>query len=158
MNKYLILGILIVVLLGGGVAYKKYGKGEGVALTGETKEFVVFTQKGKWNFSPDIIVVNEGDRVHLTIINEDEYDHGFAIDQFGVSQRIPARGTVKIEFVATSAGEWPYYCSVSCGEGIVDNKPRGHFDQIGKLKVNSKDTPMYGGEMKASDMENMMNQ
>ncbi len=135
MNKYLIIGIVLIVLIGGGVAYKKFGKEKGAGLTGETKEFTVHTQKGKWNFIPDIITVNEGDKVKLTIINEDEFDHGFAIDQFGVSQRIPAKGTVIINFTASSAGEWPYYCSVSCGEGVVDGHPRGHFDQIGKFIV-----------------------
>ena len=137
MNKYLILGIFIVVVVAAGIGYKNFGKEEGVGLTGETKEFTVHTQKDKWNFIPDTITVVEGDRVKLTIINEDEYDHGFAIDQFGVSQRIPAKGTVIIEFIATSAGQWPYYCSVSCGDGVVNGKPRGHFDQIGKLNVNS---------------------
>ena len=73
----------------------------------------------------------------ITVINEDEYDHGFAIDAFGISQRMPALSTIKINFVVTKAGDFPYYCSVSCGSGIVDGEKRGHFDQIGKLHVRS---------------------
>jgi len=73
----------------------------------------------------------------MTVINEDDYDHGIAIDAFGITQRMPANSTVKVEFVATQAGDFPFYCSVPCGEGIVDGKKRTHFDMIGKLHVRS---------------------
>jgi len=50
---------------------------------------------------------------------------------------MPALSTIQIDFVATRPGDFPYYCSVSCGSGIVDGEKRGHFDQIGKLSVRS---------------------
>mgnify|MGYP001562348444 FL=1 len=134
-NKYVILVIGLAGLVAGGVAYRTFIAEERVGLTGEVREYTITAQKNKWNWHPETFAVNQGDLVKLTVINEDDYDHGFAIDQFGVSQRLPARGTIYIEFIANSAGEWPYYCSVSCGEGVVDGKPRGHFDQIGKVGV-----------------------
>ena len=135
MNKYIIILIVLVALVGGGVAYRTFVAGERSKETGSIKEYTITAQKNKWDCSPETFSVNQGDTVKLTVINEDDYDHGFAIDQFGVSQRLPARGTIHIEFVANAAGEWPYYCSVSCGAGIVNGKPRGHFDQIGKVGV-----------------------
>ena len=138
MNKYVILLIGIILLMGAGVAYKQFGGKAVERETGVTKEFVVHAQKNQWNWNPDTLTVNQGDHVKITLINEDDYDHGFAIDQFGISQRLPARGTITVDFIANSAGEWPYYCSVACGAGIVNGKPRGHFDQIGKLYVKSK--------------------
>lgn len=140
MNKYVTILIVLAVILGAGIAYKQFGGKAELELTGETKEFTIYNRENRWSFDPDTITVNEGDKVKLTLINQDDYDHGIAIDQFGVSQRIPAKGTITLEFVASTPGEWPYYCSVSCNSGIVDGKPRGHFDQIGKLFVKSKES------------------
>ena len=85
----------------------------------------------------DSVNANQGDTVKMTIVNEDEYDHGIAIDAFGISQRVPAKGTINLQFVATQPGEFPYYCSVPCGEGEVDGVKRGHFDQVGRMKVKA---------------------
>lgn len=135
MNKYITIIIVLVLLVGAGIAYKQFSGKEEVQLTGEVKEFTIYARKNHWSWDPDTISVNEGDKVKITAINEDDYDHGFALDQFGISQRLPAGGRITVEFVANKAGEWPYYCSVACGAGIVDGKERGHFDQIGKLIV-----------------------
>ncbi len=136
MNKYISVLIVLAVLVAGGILYRTFVAGERAAITGEVREFTVIAQKNRWNWNPETFSVNQGDLVKLTVVNEDDYDHGFALDQFGVSQRLPARGTIHVEFIANTVGEWPYYCSVACGEGIVDGKPRGHFDQIGKMIVN----------------------
>ena len=71
----------------------------------------------------------------MEVVNEDEYDHGIAIDAFGISQRMPAKSTINVEFVATQVGDFQYYCSVPCGEGSVGGKKRTHFDMIGTLHV-----------------------
>ena len=73
----------------------------------------------------------------MTLVNEDSYDHGIGIDAFGVSQRMPANSTIKVEFVVTQAGDFPFYCSVPCGEGNVDGVKRTHFDMIGNMRVKS---------------------
>lgn len=139
MNKYIILGIVLVVLIAGGVGFRYMSGTKRTPVdTGVIREFTVTAKKDQWKFEPDVIDVNQGDKIILTIINEDKYDHGIAIDAFGVSQRIPALGTIKVEFVATQPGDFQYYCSVPCNSGIVDGKERGHFDQVGNLHVKAR--------------------
>lgn len=139
MNKYfLLLGIIMVILLGG-VFYRVFLlPAESVPLTtGKVREVTIIARKDRWFFDPEIIEINQGDRMIVTAINEDSYDHGIAIDAFGVSQRMPAGGTITFEFVATQAGQFPFYCSVPCGEGMVGGKKRGHFDMVGRIRVRS---------------------
>ncbi len=136
MNKYITLGIVLLVLIAGGIGFRYFSGSAGRPLdTGVVREFTVTAKKDQWKFEPDVIDVNQGDKVIITVVNEDGYDHGFAIDAFGISQRIPAKGTITIQFVATQPGDFQFYCSVPCGSGVVDGKERGHFDQIGKLHV-----------------------
>lgn len=137
MNKYLIIGIIVVLLIGGGIFYRTFllSEEDKPVTTGVVREILVAAKKDQWRFEPEVIEVDQGDKVVLTLINEDAYDHGIGIDAFGVSQRMPANSTIKVEFVVTQAGEFPFYCSVPCGEGHVDGVKRGHFDMIGKLRV-----------------------
>lgn len=139
MNKYFIIIIVAVVILGGGFYYKNYLAPDSSKPidTGVVKEITVISEKNTWRFIPAEIEVNQGDNVVLIVKNEDDYDHGLAIDAFGVSQRMLANSTTRIEFVATQPGEFPYYCSVPCGSGEVDGVERGHFDQTGTLRVIS---------------------
>jgi hypothetical protein len=65
--------------------------------------------------------------------------------------RLPANGTIEVEFVASKSGEFPFYCSVSCSDSgstgnLLDGKVqsgvhagtvRGHFDHIGKFIVTA---------------------
>lgn len=139
MNKYALiigLGVLIFVV---GVIYRTYFLPEESKPkeTGVVREFTVIAKKNEWRFIPEIIEVDRGDRLIMTFINEDDYDHGIAIDAFGINQRMPANSTIKVEFVVTQEGDFPFYCSVPCGEGIVDGVKRTHFDMIGKLHVRS---------------------
>lgn len=139
MNKYFLVGIILVVIIGIGIGYRTFllPQSSVPVTTGKVREITIISQKDKWNFNPEIIEAQRGDKIILTIINEDNYDHGIAIDAFGVSQRMPAEGTIKIEFVVTQEGNFPFYCSVPCGEGKVDGKKRGHFDMVGKIHVRS---------------------
>lgn len=139
MNKYLILIVIGILVVVGGIVYRVFFLPEASApvTTGKIREVTVIAKKNEWRFVPEDIEVLRGDRVVMTAVNEDDYDHGIAIDAFGISQRMPASSTIKIEFVATQVGDFPFICSVPCGEGIVDGKKRTHFDMIGKLKVRS---------------------
>ena len=121
----------------GGIVYRTFflSQKDAPVSTGVLRQFTVTAKKDEWKFIPEEINVDRGDKVVLTVINEDEYEHGIAIDAFGVSQRMPAKSTITIEFVATQPGEFPFYCSVPCGEGEVDHTKRGHFDMVGRLKV-----------------------
>lgn len=139
MNKYIILIIAAVVVIGGGALYRVFLLPESSVpvTTGKVREVTIIAKKDTWSFDPEIIEAERGDKIVATIINEDEYDHGIAIDAFGVSQRMPANGTIKMEFVVTQEGDFPFYCSVPCGEGIVNGKKRTHFDMVGKIHVRS---------------------
>ena len=138
-NKYIYIGAALLILVGGGYIYTNYFQSESSKplSSGIIKEFTVTTEKDGWRFIPDLIEVNQGDTIKLTITNNDDYDHGFSVDAFGISQRIPAKETIYVEFVATQPGDFPYYCSVPCGEGVVDGEKRGHFDQVGRIKVKA---------------------
>ncbi|TSC68221.1 MAG: Uncharacterized protein G01um101466_516 [Parcubacteria group bacterium Gr01-1014_66] len=139
MNKYIILGGAGVLLLGLGLIYNLFllpSRSVPVE-TGEMREITIIAKKDQWRFVPEVIEVNRGDRIKLTLVNEDDYDHGFTIDALGITPRMPANETIQVEFVATQEGEFPFFCSVPCGEGIVDGEERTHFDMIGKLHVRS---------------------
>jgi len=139
MNKYVVIIIVLVVLIGGGVVYKNFIASDQSQpqTSGVVKQFTLTAKKDVWKWDPEIIEVDQGDKVVLTIVNEDTYDHGIAIDAFGVSQRVPAKQSITLDFVVTQPGEFPFYCSVPCGSGEVDGVVRGHLDQAGKLKVRA---------------------
>ena len=138
-NKYFIIGVVVVLIIAGGVMYRTFLLPESSApvTTGEVKYITITAKKNEWRFEPETIEINRGDKVIATVVNEDDYDHGFAIDAFGVSQRMPASSTITVEFTATQEGDFPFYCSVPCGEGEVDGVKRTHFDMIGKIQVKS---------------------
>jgi cytochrome c oxidase subunit II len=137
MNKYFIILAVVAVIVAGGVAYRLFliPESSKPVETGVVRAMTVTTGVDQWNFFPELIEVDLGDRVIMTLVNEDSYDHGIGIDAFGVSQRMPANSTIKVEFVVTHAGEFPFYCSVPCGEGHVNGEERTHFDMIGRIKV-----------------------
>lgn len=139
MNKFFIIGIILVLLVAGGILYRTFllSEEDKPVTTGVVREITVIAKKDQWRFVPEEIEIQQGDRIIMTVVNEDAYDHGIGIDAFGISQRMPANSTIKVEFVATKAGEFPFYCSVPCGEGYVDGIKRTHFDMIGKLHVRS---------------------
>lgn len=137
MNKYLILIIIAVLILAGGVGYRMFliPQKSIPVTTGKVREITIRAKKDHWQFEPEAVNAERGDKIVATIINEDNYDHGFAIDAFGISQRMPAGQTIKVEFVLTQEGDFPFYCSVPCGEGLVDGHKRTHFDMVGTLHV-----------------------
>lgn len=152
MNKYIIIGIVLIGIVGGGIAYKGVTDDDSCEGKGKDLTFNVVSKKLEWRFEPEAITVDKCDRVKMTVTNEDDFDHGVAIDAFGISQRLPALGQINIEFVASKSGEFPFYCSVSCStsensafdlpEGKVAAGPyagtvRGHFEHIGKFIVRA---------------------
>lgn len=139
MNKYfIIIGIVVLLVVAGGV-YRAYFLPEASkpVTTGVERRITITAIKDEWRFEPEDIEVNRGDKIILTIVNEDDYDHGLAIDAYGLSQRMPANETITVEFVATQEGDFPFFCSVPCGEGVVNGVKRTHFDMIGRLHVRS---------------------
>lgn len=93
--------------------------------SGPLKEFTLKARQ--FQFDPDTITVNKGDRVRLTITAED-VSYGFAVAEFGVSEQIPTGETKVIEFVASRQGTFVFFCSAPCGNE--------HLNMKGKLIVN----------------------
>jgi nitrosocyanin len=139
MNKYIVIAIVLVLIIGAGAVYRTFflPEADKPVVTGVERDVSIVTFENSWRFVPEFLEVEQGDKVTITVTNRDEYDHGFAIDAFGISQRMPAKETIQVEFIATKAGDFPFYCSVSCGSGEVNGKVRGHFDHIGKMHVAS---------------------
>ncbi len=127
-NKYYILGIILVILVIGGTSYQYFfSKASDCPKNVTERTIEVRSFKNQWKFEPNPISVNKCEKITLKIFNEDEYDHGFAIDVFGINKRLSPLATTEISFTATQVGTFPFYCSVPCGEG--------HYNQRGELVV-----------------------
>lgn len=129
MNKNIIIVLVVVAVLGGGFIFRAvFLKGEiCTAEQGKSVEINMVSKEETWQFDPENITINKCDKVTLNIYNEDDYDHGFAIDVFGVNKRLSPMTTTTITFVASKAGKFVDYCSVPCGEG--------HFGHKGTINV-----------------------
>lgn len=98
------------------------------SMTEEKKEAVkTFVIEGSnFKFSPNALVVNEGDTVKITFKNVQGF-HDFVIDEFSVKTKtIPANQTDEVQFVASKKGSFEFYCSVG------NHRAMG---MIGKLTV-----------------------
>jgi cytochrome c oxidase subunit 2 len=93
-------------------------------VTSPTVEFDITAKQ--WEFEPSTITVKKGDTVKLTITSLD-VDHGFALNEFNVNERLVAGETVEVAFTADKAGEFTFFCNVFCGSG--------HSQMNGKLIV-----------------------
>lgn len=76
---------------------------------------------------PTELRVKVGDLVKICILNEDSFDHGFALEAFAINRRLFPNEKTLVEFIASKVGTSKFYCSVPCGEG--------HYQQIGTLIV-----------------------
>lgn len=130
MNKFILMTLFATFLIASGIVYQNYYRPPAVApvkASGNIMEVKVRILENQWKWSPDTIHAKIGDTVILKIFNEDSYDHGFALEQFGINKRtFPKRETV-IEFVASKIGAFSFYCSVPCGEG--------HYRQTGTFII-----------------------
>lgn len=75
----------------------------------------------QFEFTPTEIKVKKGDTVKLKMRAVDVV-HGFALPEFGVNEVLPPDEIVEVEFLADIKGEFPYQCSVFCGEGEENMK------------------------------------
>ena len=117
------------MILGVGVLYRTvFLKGKLCsAEQGNDVVIEVTSIEGQWVFDPSDITINRCDRVTMNIFNQDEYDHGIAIDVFGVNKRLNPKTNTTVTFTASKTGQFLFYCSVPCGEG--------HFRHKGDIEV-----------------------
>ena len=98
---------------------------QNVEETGETKEFNMIANN--WDFIPNEIEVNLGDRVVLHVESV-EGNHGIALFDFGVNEFLSQGEAVDIEFLADKQGTFSFFCNIPCGSG--------HGNMGGQLIVN----------------------
>jgi heme/copper-type cytochrome/quinol oxidase subunit 2 len=65
-----------------------------------------------FRFTPDRIEAAQDDLVRLTVRSED-VAYSFNIDEYRVSRRVPAGGSVVIEFRADRSGAFPFYSNLT---------------------------------------------
>jgi signal peptidase I len=88
-----------------------------------TREFTI--EAFEYGFDPSTLVVNEGDRVNLRIVNEGNTPHNFIIDELGVESDIINPGdSAVVEFTADKVGQFIYYCS------IPEHREQGMWGEI----------------------------
>ncbi len=69
-----------------------------------------------WEFSPNVIKVRLGDKVHLKLTSI-EGKHGFSLSAFGIHEKINPGEPVEVDFVADEKGSFVWSCNVPCGPG-----------------------------------------
>ncbi|MGQ0762462.1 MAG: DUF5777 family beta-barrel protein [Acidobacteriota bacterium] len=79
------------------------------------KPVEVHIKARRFEFEPSKITLKKGQPVKLVLTSED-VDHGFAIEEFGINLKIPARQTASVEFTPERAGRFTIQCTVYCGE------------------------------------------
>jgi cytochrome c oxidase subunit 2 len=93
-----------------------------------TRSFDVVASR--WKFEPEVLEVDEGDRVVLRMRSSDTA-HGLAIKEFKVKKDLPDTGElITVEFVAVRPGTFRVECSEYCG--------KGHSKMRGRLVVRPK--------------------
>ena len=101
------------------------------AARGADEPRVIDVVAKRFAFEPSEIQVTVGERVRLVLRTADGL-HGIELKKFKIAKEIP-RGNkpVTVEFTASEAGRFPFFCSEYCGDG--------HDDMKGMLVVLAKD-------------------
>jgi len=119
MNKIFLIGLLLLYIFVYGCAKSNVGS-EGFntdvsgRLEGDTR--IIDAEAWQFDFSPNPIVVNQGDKVKILMTSND-LTHGFRLPEFGINEILTPGVQKTIEFTADKAGTYPFLCSVSCGVG-----------------------------------------
>ena len=137
MNKFINIILFAFWLIVSGMVYQTFYRPAEIAPiapNGTIVEIPMRSIANEWRFEPNVITAQAGDRVILKIFNEDSYDHGFALEAFGVNKRLFPNRETKIEFLVSKPGIFSFYCSVPCGEG--------HYRHVGQFgEITSPEEP-----------------
>lgn len=66
---------------------------------------------GNGFFDPDVITVEQGQTVHVTVENTGDIVHTFTIDEFDVHVSLDPGDQQEVTFTATEAGTFEFYCA-----------------------------------------------
>jgi cytochrome c oxidase subunit 2 len=100
----------------------------------------------KFRFIPKRITVQKGQAVKLIVTSAD-VEHGFAIKELKIKERIEAKQTKIITFKPEQAGRFRIYCSTYCGTG--------HDDMTGELVVTDGPNAADVNKPQDEDVSNM---
>ena|SRR5690349_10347317 len=78
------------------------------------RDFTVTARR--YSFEPPRIVVDQGDTVRITLFAED-IPHSFTVDAYRICKRVVPGTSAIVEFLAATAGTFPFYCSLTEEEG-----------------------------------------
>lgn len=70
----------------------------------------------KFEFDPNLIVVNEVEKVKLELTSED-VTHGIGIEEYNIDRKLDPGKTEIITFQANKPGRHHFHCSIYCGSG-----------------------------------------
>ena len=112
--------LVLLALLGGFTALSTAGSPLSAQDQTPNRRDLIVVAKGS-AFSPARIEVAQDDLVKITVRSED-VAHGFAIDEYRISKRVPAGGSVTFEFRADRAGTFPFYCNLTADTACKDMK------------------------------------
>lgn len=91
-------------------------------------ERVIAVTARKFEFSPSVILLKQGETVTLELSTADVF-MGFSAPDFGVRADIMPGKTRRVTINATRSGEFHFLCDVFCGSG--------HEDMSGKIVVKA---------------------
>lgn len=80
----------------------------------EAKEFDITAKM--FEFDPDTIRVNKGDKVRL-VVKSIDVTHGIEIKEYNIREILYPNKPVTIEFSADKIGEFIIRCNIPCGSG-----------------------------------------
>jgi heme/copper-type cytochrome/quinol oxidase subunit 2 len=121
------IGILLMTAAAGLVFIPAFARLRAQESAPNRREFTITARDYK--FTPDKIQVTQDDLVKLTVKSED-VAYGFAIEKYRISKRIPAGGSVTLEFRAEATGSYDYYSNMT-------SDPR-HGQMKGQLVVAAR--------------------
>jgi len=114
---FLLISLSIFVIFLVGCRGATNTSGYATTSSAGVKEFNTAIQNFQYN--PESINVNFGDRVKINIKNNDGVTHGISLPIFGVREFVRPGQTTTIQFVANQRGNPETFCSTDHGEKLL---------------------------------------
>lgn len=61
---------------------------------------------------PSTLIVRQGEKVEITLMNKLDDLHGFKIANFGIETTVQPKSTATVRFTASKAGLYPFICHI----------------------------------------------
>jgi len=124
--KYVFYGLIVLVV--GFAGFMIYDGSGGPSVSGGSQVVVkpgevlkITTEITNRSYSPKNIEVPLGTEIELTVINNDNEQHGLNIQQFGVNDFIEPLGRKTVRFTADKLGQAATFCAVDHPEKFLIN-------------------------------------